>query len=674
MSEQDILRAIANSLRCLSVDMIQMANSGHPGLPLGMADVMAVLYSKYFKHDPLDYTWSNRDRFVLSAGHGSALLYATLHLSGYDLPLSQLRQFRQLHSQTAGHPEYGHTLGVEATTGPLAAGFAMAVGMAIAEANLAKRFNTLEHRVVDHKTYVLMGDGCMMEGLSSEAASLAGHLKLGKLIAIYDSNGITIEGSTELALSEDVAKRFDAYGWRVVVIDGHNFSDIENVFSQAAVQEDGDKPLLIIAKTTIGKGSPNKAGSHAVHGTPLGQEEIRMMRKDLGVPEDVDFYIAPEASARMQERLDGLARLHKEYQTQLLHWQRSYPELARQWQDIYGIHDDKISLQDWCGIFDEESIATRVASGRILQQVEKIFPSLIGGSADLAPSNNTYITAWNESFSTEHREAKNLHFGVREHAMASVVNGLQLHGGFRPFCATFLVFSDYMRPAMRLAALMKLPIIYILTHDSIYVGEDGPTHQPVEHLEALRAIPNMSVLRPSDAHETAWAWHWALRQKEHPVVLALSRQNLPILPKPRDWDKNLDKGGYIIYEPEAKDPQVVVLATGSEVSLAYAVIHKTSVPIRIVSVGCRTLLERNSAHCVSIMGKNIPVISVEAGVRGGWSLLAKSGGLYVDSFGFSGKADDVAGEMNMTTEALVSLIELVASSASKDALESNARE
>ncbi|NIZ39969.1 transketolase [Entomospira entomophila] len=660
MQERDAMRAIATSIRCLSMDMVQAAESGHPGLPLGMADVMAVLYGKYLKHDALDPQWSDRDRFILSAGHGSALLYSLLHLSGYDVSLTDLQQFRQINAKTAGHPEYGHTVGVETTTGPLGAGFATAVGMAIAEANLAKRFNSSSHTIVDHRTYVLMGDGCMMEGLSSEAASLAGHLKLGKLIAIYDDNNISIEGDTSLAFGEDVAKRFESYGWNVLKIDGHDFDAIDHALSQAQRQTDGDKPLLIVAKTIIAKGAPNKAGSHTVHGSPLGVTEIKAAREKLGVPIDQDFYIVPEAQSWMQKRQEELFQVHKHYQSMLLQWQREYPEVDRLWREIHTPDYTKIETILWSDLIDVDAkVATRVTSGKVLERIAKVCPALIGGSADLGPSNNTLVTTLDGSFSAGNRSARMLHFGVREHAMASISSGLQLHGGFRAFCATFMVFSDYMRPAIRLAAIMHQPVIYVLTHDSIYVGEDGPTHQPIEQIESMRMIPNLEVLRPADAEETIKAWQWALNQVDHPTILALSRQNLPMITtKSADWQRGFEKGGYIAYEPELP-PQVVILATGSEVSMACNAAVRSPHPIRVVSVSSRRLLEQNTIHYHSLVAANLPVISVEAGVRGGWSTLAKDGAVSIESFGLSGKAQDVATALGMTEDGILSLVNTV---------------
>jgi transketolase len=656
MERREAYEAMATSLRCLSVDMVEAAKSGHPGLPLGMADVMALLFGKYLKHDPKDPTWDDRDRFVLSAGHGSALLYATLHLTGYDLCLADLRQFRQLDSKTAGHPEYGHTVGVETTTGPLGAGFATAVGMAIAEANLAKRFNSSSYRIVDHKTYVMMGDGCMMEGLTSEAASLAGHLGLGKLIAIYDDNSISIEGSTTLAFTENVQMRFESYGWQVIRLDAHDFNSIDAALAKACLQKDGDKPLLIMAKSTIGKGAPNKQGSHAVHGTPLGMDEIKAMRTQLGVPVEADFYIDSKASQLASERLETLAVVHKEYQSMMLRWQQEFASEDRLWREIHTLENPKILQQQWCSLFNVgDTVATRVASGKILQKVADTLPALIGGSADLAPSNNTSIETWKQSFSMQHRDSSLMRFGVREHAMASISTGLQLHGGFRAFCATFLIFSDYMRHAIRLAALMNQPVIYVLTHDSIYVGEDGPTHQPIEQIESLRLIPNLTVLRPADAQETAWAWQWALAHTTGPVVLALSRQDLPVLQKPAEWQKALDKGGYIAYEPDS-DPQLIILATGSEVSLAVQVAQKSSTMVRVVSISCRKILEQNRAHYLHLVGKDIPVMSAEAGVRGGWALLAPAGALSLEGFGRSGKASEVARALGVSESALLQII------------------
>jgi transketolase len=535
----------AKSIRCLSMDAIQKANSGHPGLPLGCAELGALLYGEFMRHDPAAPGWLDRDRFVLSAGHGSMLLYSMLHLSGYGVSLDDIRSFRQLGSKCAGHPEYGVAPGVETTTGPLGQGLANAVGMAVAESMLAARFNTAGRTIVDHYTWVLAGDGCMQEGVSAEAASLAGHLGLGKLVVFYDDNSITIDGGTSLSFSEDVGARFAAYGWHVQNGDMYDVAGVRRMV--AAAKAESGKPSLIVLKSIIGKGAPTMQGSHKVHGAPLGADEIARAR-----------------AAMFASRARELAAVRSAWQAGYDAWRREEPSLAAELDAM--LAGKAAAPADWPAYATGQSMATRNASGAALGAVFASWPGLVGGSADLTSPNMTSIPG--PAYSRAEQKGRMLHYGVREHAMAAISNGLAVHGGFRPFCATFLVFADYLRPSLRLAALMKLPVVYVLTHDSVFVGEDGPTHQPVEQLASLRAIPNVLVLRPADAEETNEAWAWAMARTDGPTVIALSRQNLPVLAKADpDWRETYRVGAYVARNT-AGEPDVVILATGSEVELA----------------------------------------------------------------------------------------------------------
>ena len=559
------LAKVALSVRTLSMDAIQKANSGHPGLPLGCAELGALLYGEILKHDPSDPAWLDRDRFVLSAGHGSMLLYSMLHLSGYKVSLDDIRAFRQIGSPCAGHPEYGHCPGIETTTGPLGQGLATAVGMAIAERMLAARFNTPAHPVIDHWTYVLAGDGCLQEGVASEASSLAGHLGLEKLIVFYDSNRITIDGGTELAFTEDVAKRYEAYGWKVLKGDMYDFEGVARLVAEA--KADTPKPKLIILTSVIGKGAPTLQGSHKTHGAPLGPEEIQRARAAMGIPADADFYVAPEARAYFETRKAVFRKTRESWNSLYAAWKAANPAKAA---ELAAFLSGKPSAPFAAPAFAAgESLATRAASGKALAAASAAWPNLVGGSADLTGPNSSQLPSGGV-FSRSDRAGRMIHYGVREHAMAAVSNGLALHGGLRSFCATFLVFADYLRPALRLSALMKLPVIYILTHDSVFLGEDGPTHQPVEHLASLRCMPNVRVLRPADAEETVAAWEMALERTDGPTVLALSRQNLPVLAKADpEWRETMRLGAYVVRNSKG-EPDVVVLASGSEVPLALA--------------------------------------------------------------------------------------------------------
>ncbi len=649
------VEAVALSVRTLTIDAVQEANSGHPGMPMGMAELGALLYGEILKHDPSDPQWPDRDRFILSAGHGSMFLYSLFHLSGYDLPLDELKRFRQVGSKTPGHPEYGYTVGVETTTGPLGQGLSNAVGFAIAEQMLGARFNTPEHTIVDHRTYVIAGDGCLMEGITSEASSLAGHLKLGKLIVFYDHNKISIEGSTELAFTEDVARRYEAYGWQVLSGDAYNPDEIRKLVASA--QEETSRPTLVILSSVIGKGSPNKAGSHDVHGAALGTDEVALTKQELGISPSEMFYIDPAATSFFKKRRSELSGARERWTTEFETWAGANPGLLSQWKET--VENGYKNILSDIGLPTYEvgdSVATRKASGSALQAVAGMLPHLVGGSADLAPSNNTAMPGYGD-FGPDSPEGRTLHFGVREHAMGAIANGMALHGGLRPFTATFLVFTDYARPAIRLSALMGIPVIYIMTHDSVYLGEDGPTHQPIEHLAALRAIPNLRVIRPADAEETGEAWIMAL-EHDGPTVLVLTRQGLPVLEKAdTDWRKSMRSGAYVVQDVE--NPEAVLLATGSEVSLARDAAAKSGKRCRIVSVISRELLEAApEAFQNSLMPVGVPVFSAEAGIAQGWSDLtgSRSRVFSIDRFGESGPGKDVAAHLGFTVDRLAEMI------------------
>ncbi len=650
------LQKIANVIRGLAADGVQKANSGHPGAPLGLADVASVLYFDFLKHNPANSKWPNRDRFVLSGGHASILLYSLLHLSGYQVSLDDLKNFRQLGSNTPGHPEYGDTDGVETTTGPLGQGIANAVGMAIGERMAAARFNRPGYEIVDHYTYVFAGDGDLMEGVSSEASSLAGHLKLGKLIVIYDSNRITIEGSTDLAFTESVKERYQAYGWQVLEVDGHNIPELQKAMAQA--RENQEQPTLIIAHTQIAKGAPTKAGLAETHGAPLGAEEVAGLKRALGLPEDQQFYIPEDLKDLPEKMRQKGQQLEAEWQKLFQGWAKEYPQLAEQWNSwLSGILPD---LSDIVTMFGPDAnLASRAASGQVLNAIAKKVPNLVGGSADLAPSNNSFLHG-EGIIQAGDFSGRNFCFGVREHGMASILNGLALYGHFRVFGATFLVFSDYMRPSMRLAALMKLPVVYILTHDSIWVGEDGPTHQPVESTESLRLIPNLAVYRPADAEETAWSWVQAMKRKDGPTALILTRQNLPLLKKPEGWD--FTKGAYIIRK-EQEELAIVVVASGSEVSLALQAAEKVEqegLGVRVVSVPNRELfLKQDEAYRRQVVPEDVPTLAVELGVPTGWYSINPTGKVFVyglDRFGASGPGKQVAEYLGFTADALAERI------------------
>ena len=570
-----------NAIRVLSADAIEKSKSGHPGLPLGAATMAYTLWSK-MNHNGKNPKWDNRDRFVLSAGHGSMLEYSLLHLFGYGITVEDIKNFRQVGSLTPGHPEYGHTKGVEITTGPLGQGICNAVGMAIAEAHLAEKFNKQGYEVVNHNTYAIVGDGCLMEGISGEASSLAGTLGLGKLIALYDSNNISIEGNTDIAFREDVAKRYEAYNWQVIKVnDGNDIEAIEKAIEEA--KSETSKPSMIIVKNQIGFGCPAKQGKASAHGEPLGAENIKAMKENLGWKQE-DFYVPAEVYSNMDKYINAGVKKESSWNNLFESYKNEYPELAAEYSKwMSGEIDSEALLNNedfWS--FDKE-MATRESSGIMINRLAELIPNFIGGSADLAPSNKTYMSGKGD-FSAEDRSGRNLHFGVREHAMAAIANGMYAHGGLKVFCATFFVFSDYMKGAMRLSSLMNLPIAYVLTHDSIGVGEDGPTHQPIEQLAALRSMPNMTVFRPADSKETAAAWYYAVTNGTTPTSLVLTRQKLPLYD---GCAKRALKGGYILKDSKKETPDVILMASGSEVELIFKAADELAVKgidARVVSI------------------------------------------------------------------------------------------
>lgn len=638
MSNIDTLSV--NALRILSADAVQKANSGHPGLPLGAAPMAYELWANHMSHNPGNPEWVNRDRFILSAGHGSSLLYSLLHLFGYgELSVEDLKQFRQWNSITPGHPEYGHTPGVEATTGPLGAGMGMAVGMAIAEAHLAAKFNRKDFPVVDHYTFVLGGDGCMMEGISSEAFSLAGTLGLSKLIVLYDSNQISIEGDTDIAFTEDVAKRVEAFGFQTLTVeDGNDLAAIGQAIEEA--KADTKRPSFIVVKTKIGYGCPAKEGKASAHGEPLGEENVSELRKTLNWPCEEAFKVPEEVYAHYKEIAGQNAKKEEQWNQLFARYEAEYPEMKKLWDKYYNL-DIAEELKKSEGFFDmpDQAEATRSSSGIILNRLKDIIPGLIGGAADLAPSTKTYLNDEGD-FTKENYSGRNLHFGVREMAMGAVANGIALHGGLKTYVATFFVFSDYMKPMARLAALMGVPVTYVLTHDSIGVGEDGPTHEPVEQLAMLRSIPDFTVFRPADSVETAAAWYYAVSSKNRPVALILTRQNVPKL---KGTSKDALKGAYIVADAQSAKPDAILIATGSEVSLclqAKEELEKKNISVRVVSMPSMELFEEQTAeYRESILPGDIRArIIVEAASDFGWGKYAGLDGRYITVNGFGSSA------------------------------------
>ena len=659
----NIEQKAVNAIRVLSADMIQKAKSGHPGMPLANAPVVYELWGKHMNHDPKDPKWPNRDRFVLSGGHGSALLYSMLHLYGYgDLSLDELKQFRQLGSLTPGHPEYGHTVGVEATTGPLGAGMGMAVGMAMAEEHLASIFNREGYPVVDHYTFVLGGDGCMMEGISSEAMSLAGTLKLGKLIVLYDSNKITIEGSTDIAFTEDVQARFAAYGFQTITVEDGN--DIASV--GAAIEEakaDTTRPSLIIIKTEIGYGCPAKQGKASAHGEPLGEDNILAMKENLGWESMEPFYVPQEVYDHYHQLAESKKAAPAAWYQLQENYFKAYPEMKEKWDAFFGDGADLSKLDDeafWA--YEDKPQATRNLSGIMINRVKDIVPALMGGSADLAPSNKTAMKEEGD-FSAKDYSGRNLHFGVRELAMGAICNGLALHGGVRPYAGTFFVFSDYIKPMVRLAALMKLPVTYVFTHDSIGVGEDGPTHEPVEQAAMLRSIPNMHVFRPADAKETAAAWYLAATSKETPTAILLTRQNLPQL---ENSSREALKGGYVVADSEKETPDAILIASGSEVSLAIEakkLLAEKKIDARVVSMPCMELFEEQTdEYKEAVLPKAVRArVAVEALSDFGWGKYVGLDGAYVTMHGWgaSGPYSKLFPYFGFTPENVAAAVEKV---------------
>jgi transketolase len=640
------------------MDAVQKANSGHPGMPMGMADVAYVLWNDFLKHNPHNPQWINRDRFVLSAGHGSMLLYSLLHLTGYDLPLDELKNFRQWGSKTPGHPEFAHTPGVETTTGPLGQGFATGIGMAIAQKHLASKVNTTTNKLIDHSVYAIVSDGDLMEGISHEAASLAGHLKLDNLIYLYDDNKITIDGSTDLAFTEDVCARFEAYGWYTIAIDGHDRSAIRSAINKAQSQQ---KPVLIACRTHIGFGSPAKQDTAASHGSPLGQDEIKKTKQVYGVDPEATFHIDEDVLDHFRKAVEKGAGYESEWNRKKEQLKASDPDRVEQ-LDLCVSRFIPAHILDAIPYFppNEKGMATRKASGMVLDEIASQIPGIMGGSADLGGSNLTEFKG-HTVFSADNPSGNYIHYGVREHAMGAIMNGMALHGTIRPFGGTFLVFADYCKPAIRLAALMKQPAIYVFTHDSIGLGEDGPTHQPIEHLASLRSIPNLVVLRPADANETAMAWKIALQRMDGPTALVLTRQNLPEVE--RNADNHRDhtlRGGYVLQEAQGGSAEALILSTGSEVSIAHEAWKKLTamgMKVRLVSLPSWELfLKQDATYRESVIPSAIKKrVSIEAASTFGWHRFVGLEGTVIglDRFGESAPYETLYKEFGLTADAVV---------------------
>ncbi|MCA1581178.1 MAG: transketolase [Acidobacteria bacterium] len=649
-----------DTIRTLAIDAVQKAESGHPGLPLGAAPMAYVLWQKYLKHDPRDPKWPDRDRFVLSAGHGSMLLYCLLHLTGYDLSLDDLKSFRQWGSKTPGHPEYLDTPGVEATTGPLGQGTANAVGMAIAERMLASHFNRPEHEIVNHRTFALVSDGDLMEGISSEVSSLAGHLGLGRLVYLYDSNQVTLDGPTSVTFTEDVARRYDAYGWQVLHVDNGNtdLDAIDNAIGAAIAEV--SRPSLIVIKTTLGYGSPNKGGTSEAHGSPLGVEEVARTKKALGWVSEEPFYVPPESLEHFRKAVAKGEAAKNDWSDRFSRYAKAFPELAAEWPrwmngDLPEGWDAKLP-QFAAG----EKEATRTAAGKAMNAIGDTVPWLIGGDADLGTSTNTVLKKF-ASFEAGTGTGRNVHFGVREHAMAGIANGISYHGGLRPFVATFFCFSDYMRPSVRLAALNELPDIFVWTHDSIGLGEDGPTHQPVEHLSSLRAMPKMTIIRPGDANEAVEAWRVTMGRKRGPVGLVLCRQKLPVIDRTKYAPASgLARGAYTLAEGSAKPPRLILIATGSEVALALAsreTLEAEGVSTRVVSMpSWEIFLEQDAAYREEVLPRSVGArLAIEAGTSFGWHRWVGDRGdtVTIDRYGASAPGEVVLKALGFSVENVV---------------------
>jgi transketolase len=654
-SELDAL--CINTIRMLSAEGVERARSGHPGLPMGAAAAAYVVWTRFLKHDPRRPEWPDRDRFVLSAGHGSMLLYSLLHLTGYDLPMEEIQRFRQWGSRTPGHPEYRHTPGVETTTGPLGQGLANAVGMAMAERFLAERFNRPGHEIVDHHTWVLAGDGDLMEGVSQEASSLAGHLGLGKLICLYDDNRITIDGSTDLSFTEDREGRYRAYGWHVQRVEDGNDVDALDRAVRAA-REETERPSFIAVRTHIGFGSPHKQDHSSAHGEPLGEEELRLTKENLGWPLDPPFHTPEQAVEQFRQAMERGRAWSAGWESRLEAYRNAFPAEAGEW-DRWMRKELPPDLDAALPVFepDAKGVATRAASGKILNAAASLLPNLIGGSSDLSPSNKTVIQD-EPIFLKGQYQGRNVHFGVREHGMGAVLNGMALHGGLIPYGGTFLIFTDYMRPPMRLASMMGLQVIYIMTHDSIGLGEDGPTHQPIEQLAGLRAVPGLTLIRPCDANETAEAWRSALKRKDGPTVLCLTRQGVPTLDRTRFAPaEGLHRGAYVLRDPDNGRPELILMATGSEVHTileAAGRLEKAGRKVRVVSMPSWELfLDQPAAYREEVLPADLPLrIAVEPGATQGWHRFTGDRGRVIglDHFGASAPAAVLYEKFGITAE------------------------
>jgi transketolase len=658
MENENLIQKSIDTVRVLAADAVQKANSGHPGTPMALAPLGHLLWSEFMHYNPQNPEWVNRDRFVLSCGHACMLQYSYLHLTGYKITLKDIENFRQLHSITAGHPEYRLTPGIEVTTGPLGQGFANGVGMAIAQQYMAERYNQPDFNIFDYKIYAICSDGDLMEGVCAEAASLAGHLGLGNMIYFYDSNHITIEGDTDLAFDEDVSKRFQAYGWHVQDLpDINDLEALSNAIKNA--QKETGRPSLIKVRSHIGYGSPNKQNSAAAHGSPLGKDEVRLVKENFGFDPDKNFVIPPDVSEFYREAGKKSSENEDKWNELYENYKKRHPDLAKEYESIASGKLPE-GWEEKLPVFEPgEEMATRKASGKTLNAIAEYLPQLIGGSADLSPSTDTVLDAY-KSFSAEHRDGRNFHFGIREHAMGSVLNGMALSNYLIPYGATFLIFSDYMRPPLRLAAIMKIRQIMVFTHDSIALGEDGTTHQPVEQLIGLRTVPNMTVIRPADANETAQAWRVAIEHKDGPVAIALTRQGIPIIDQKKYANaKNLEKGAYILSDSEG-EPDIILIATGSEVHLileAQEELKKNNIKARVVSMPCWNLFDQQSdAYKEQVLPKkNRKRLAVEAGSPVGWMKYTTDDGevIGIDRFGESAPAEEVMKEYGFTVENVI---------------------
>ncbi|HQP36276.1 MAG TPA: transketolase [Polyangiaceae bacterium] len=651
-----------NTIRALAIDTIQKPKSGHPGLPLGAAPMAYVVWQRHLRHDPSEPRWPDRDRFVLSAGHGSSLLYGLLHLTGYDLSMDDLKSFRQWNSRTPGHPEFGQTAGVEATTGPLGQGCANAVGMAMAERSLAHRFNRPGHDIVDHFTFALLGDGDMMEGISSEAASLAGHLGLGKLVYLYDSNDISLDGPTSLAFTEDVSRRFEAFGWQVLRVEKGD-TDVEGIDAAIAqAKADLTRPTLIVVRTTIGFGSPNKQGKSACHGSPLGPDEIALVKKGFGLDPSLSFHVSDEARGHFAAGVARARSAHAAWDARMKAYAAEYPELAREFRSAMNGELPAGWDRDVPVFAPGDGEATRQSGGKVLNAIAKGLPTLLGGDADLSASTQTAVKDGG-NFDGRTGAGRNIRFGVREHAMAAIANGLAYHGGIRPYVSTFFCFADYMRPSIRLAALSHLPTLYVFTHDSVAVGEDGPTHEPVEHLMSLRCMPGLRVIRPCDANETAAAWRYAIEQTNHPVALVLTRQKVPTFDRAKYGPASgVTRGAYVLAEASSS-PKAIIIATGSEVQLAIGAreqLEKDGIPTRVVSMPCwEEFTAQPAEYRDAVLPPGVRArVSVEAGVTFGWRTWIGDAGVAVgiDRFGASAPEDVLMAQFGMTVARVVEAV------------------